>query len=368
MKAAINRVNQAGGICGRQLTIETINDGWNGPQGQADIQAWCQSGKVFALVGEPDSEGLKAALESGSIDRCNLPAVGTDGMLADQYWSPLVWPVAASTVTNMHIIASYAVNQLHAKSFGIIYDTAYHFGAEGANAFGQELRRLGKDIVGFGGSGCSGRTAYCGVSSQSTDYSSQIQAFNSACSPCDVVVLLLEPGPAENWMSGESGNWYVHLEGGEPLFDYQVGENCAGCGQAKMQVWTGYHPAIQPFDAEKAVYTYCQALKAVRPADDCQNEFTEGAYLGAQMFITAAQTLAQQGLPLTRGNLKQVLDQQTFDLGLSQPLHYGGDLPHLANISMAAFSENYSGSFNGWNYDGTGFLPDPAPGQDLPKG
>jgi len=374
IKAAIAQVNQAGGICGRRLTstdgskpIETINDGWDGPTGESDIQAWCQGGNVFALVGEPDSEGLRAALGSGTIDSCRLPVVGTDGMLSDQYWSPWVWPVAASTVTNMHIAADYAVKTLHANTFGIIYDNKYKFGQEGANAFCQQLHRLGKDVAGGcgnGGNTCQG--GFCGIDGDKGDYGNQeIPAFNADCKPCDVVVMLLEPKPAEEWVGGESGSWYVHLMGGEPLFDDQVGGNCPGCGQGKMQVWTGYHAASQPFDSEKAVYTYCQALQAIRPADDCHNEFTEGAYLGTMMFIKAVQTVGDENLPLTRDNLRAALDSQTFDLGLSQPLHYGSSLPHLANTSMAAFSENYSGTFNGWNYDATGFLPDPAPGQEL---
>jgi len=376
MRAAIDQVNQAGGICGRRITsidgshaIETINDGWDGPTGDRYIQSWCQGGSVFALVGEPDSQGLANAIENGDVDHCGIPVVGTDGMLSDQYYDPLVWPVAASTVTNMHIIAKYAVEQLHAKSFGIVYDTYYRFGAEGANAFDQEVRRLtGHGITGDDQkNSCAGSTAFCGINAQAGVTSSEVTALNLGCGPCDVVVLLLEPKPAEDWMSAESGNsgWYNHLLGGEPLFDDQVGENCPGCGDAKLQVWTGYHAASQPFDSEKAVYTYCQALKAVNPSDDCHNEFTEGAYLGAMMFIKAAQTVGAEGLPLTRSNLKDVLDSQTFDLGLSQPLHYGSGLPHLANTSMAAFSENYSGTFNGWNYDATGFVADPAPGSDL---
>ena len=372
MKAAINQANQAGGICGRKITsidgtkpIDTINTDWSGPQGQADIEAWCQGGNVFALVGEPDSEGLSAAIAGGTIDRCGLPVVGSDGMLNDQYYKPWVWPVAASTVSNMHIIAQYAVQTLHANTFGIVYDNHYKFGAEGAKGFCNELHREGKDVKGgCGQTGvCTG--ALCGIDAQSSDYSNQITSFNAACGPCDVVVMLLEPAPMETWMSQEGGSWYGHLFGGEPLFDDQVGQNCAGCGTAKMQVWTGYHPAIQPFDSEPAVYTYCQALKAVRPADDCHNEFTEGAYLGTMLFIEAVKKVGEKGLPLTRENLKQILDTETFKLGLSQDLHYGSSLPHLANTSMAAFSENYSGSFNGWNYDSTGFIPDPSPGQDL---
>jgi hypothetical protein len=32
---------------------------------------------------------------------------------------------------------------------------------------------------------------------------------------------------------------------------------------------------------------------------------------------------------------------------------------------MAAYSDNSSGSFNGWTYASTGFIADPDPGKDF---
>jgi ABC-type branched-subunit amino acid transport system substrate-binding protein len=295
--------------------------------------------------------------------------VGTDGMLASQYNDPWIWPVAASTVTNMHIAAQYSCKQLAAKRVGIVFDSKYKFGAEGAAAFKAQVQRSCGSTLGMGND-CS--TGYCGVSPDATDYSSQGTAFNQACTKaqdnshdkCDVVVMLLEPKPMETWMKYEencSCTWYGTLMGGEPLFDDNLagtcGQNCAG-----MMVWTGYKPDIQPFDAEPPVYTYAHALAQVCPSCDPHNEFTEGAYLGTQLFVAACKKV---GANLTRAALRDVLNSQTFDLGLSQPLHYGTGLPHQANISMAAFSDNASGTFNGWSYRSTGFIADPAPGQDL---
>ncbi|MHB8508318.1 MAG: ABC transporter substrate-binding protein [Candidatus Dormibacteria bacterium] len=369
IKAAINEVNNAGGICGRRVTFESVNSGWNGPTGQADIQNYINAGNVFALVAEPDSEGLGAAIDSKTIDNAGMPVVGSDGMLKNQYHDPWVWPVAASTVSNMHIIAKYAYDH-GARSFGIVFDNQYKFGVEGANAFDAEVARLtGNHIAGNNSNGaCSQR--FCGIPGGNTaGYSGYVNTFDTACSPCDAVVLLLEPSPAEAWMKGEDGQpkWYNSLYGGEPLFDDNVANNCPGCGAAPMKVWTGYHPAIQPFDGEAPVAKYTNSLSAVSPSDDPHNEFTEGAYLGTRMFIAACQALGKAGLPLTRQNLQSELNSDTFDLGLSSaPLSYnGGADPHIANSAMAMFAENYSGTFNGWSYQSTDFVPDPAPGKEL---
>ena len=109
--------------------------------------------------------------------------------------------------------------------------------------------------------------------------------------------------------------------------------------------------------------TYQQSLLNVSPKDDPANEFTEGAYLGTKLFIEACRRV---GPNLTRQALKHVLDTEIFDLGLaSGPLRFGEGGLHLANQGMAAFQDNYAGTFNGWTYLSTGYLADPHPGQDL---
>jgi ABC-type branched-subunit amino acid transport system substrate-binding protein len=366
MRAAIARVNQSGGICGRTIALDSLNDGWDAPTGAADIAKFIGAGNVFALVGEPDSQGLDAAVQAGSIDRAGIPVVGTDGMLASQYTDPWIWPVAASTVTNVHIAAQYAV-QHGAKRVGIVFDDKYKFGKEGASAFKAEVRRLTGGTLGMGDT-C--QTGYCPIAPDATDFSTPVQGFNTACTAqgghdkCDFVVMLLEPQPMETWMKDEqncSCTWYGTLVGGEPLFDDNMAGTCAQqC--ANMMVWTGYRPDIQPFDGQTPVYTFAHDLASVCPSCDPHNEFTEGAYLGTELFIAAAQKV---GSNLTRAELRRVLDSETFDLGLSQPLHYGNGLPHLANTQMAAFRDNAAGTFNGWGYLNTGFIADAHAGSDI---
>jgi len=372
MKAAIATTNRAGGVCGRHIVLDSINDNWDRGPGAQDISGYINSGNVFALVGEPDSEGLDAATQSLMIDRAGIPVVGTDGMLKSQYNDPWIWPVAASTVTNMHIVAQYAVRQLKAARVGIVYDNVYKFGAEGAAAFKSELTRLAPGKLDLGDDCAHG---FCGVSPSVNDYSSPRTDFNNYCSnpqnadgnakaKCDVVVMLLEPQPMQTWMSGEENCncvWFNTMMGGEPLFDEGFAD---GCGQdcASMVVWTGYKPAIEPFDAETPVYTFANALRSECSSCDTHNEFTEGAYLGTELFITACERV---GADLTRAALKTELDTDTFDLGLALPLHYGTGLPHLANSSMVAYRDNAAGTFNGWSYLNTGFVKDPDPGKDL---
>jgi ABC-type branched-subunit amino acid transport system substrate-binding protein len=367
IKAALEESNHVGGVCGRRVALDSVNDNWDRGPGAQDISGYINSGDVFALVGEPDSEGLDAATASGMIDRAGIPVVGTDGMLKSQYSDPWIWPVAASTVTNMHVAAQYAVKTLDAQHVAIVYDSVYKFGKEGAAAFVSELQRLkGGGTLGIDSSKqCAG--GYCGIDPSTDDYSTPIHDLNAYCGGkgCDLVVMLLEPKPMGDWMKGEescSCTWYTTLMGGEPLFDDNFASNTCGQDCAGMIVWSGYKPDIQPFDGETPVATYANALKAVCPSCDPHNEFTEGAYLGTKLFLTACQKV---GANLTRGALRTELDSDVFDLGLSLPLRYGTGLPHQANVSMVAYRDNATGTFNGWSYMNTGYVPDPAPGTDL---
>ncbi|MHB8717266.1 MAG: ABC transporter substrate-binding protein [Candidatus Dormibacteria bacterium] len=392
IQAAINQTNNAGGVCGRYFTrfdnnqhgVYLLNDNWDPNQGCSDINNWIGGSqpKVFALVGEPDSEGLGACIDNGNINNApdpvtggkGIPVVGTDGMLADQYWSPWVFPVAASTVTNMHVLAKYLVAQ-GAKSFGIVYDTGYRFGKEGALAFDNELARLTGNPHPIQGdqnvNQCSGSTAFCGIDDSGQYGNGPVTAFDSACAPCDAVVLLLEPQLAIDWMSAESGNWEKSLYGGEPLFDRTVVNGCGGCNQDKMIVWTGYQPAVDGYtNGGSAPNDYCNALHSINGNDDCSNEFTEGAYIGTLTFIHAVQKLGDLGLPLTRANLQHVLDTNGWSLPLTGvgTLTFSSNLPDTANTAMAAFQDNSSGStFLGWQYLNTGFIGDPNPHEDLPR-
>jgi ABC-type branched-subunit amino acid transport system substrate-binding protein len=365
IQAAINEVNNSGGICGRRVTFQSVNDSWQSSVGENYIKSWIQGHQVFALVAQPDSEGLGAAIDAGIIRDSGMPVVGSDGLRRDQYNDPWVWPVASSSVSNMHIIAEYEKSQGH-TNFGIVFDRQYRFGDEGAKAFAAEVQRVGGTI---GGSTCA--QGYCGIDPNNpASFGNAITDFNGYCkNKCDAVVMLLEPAPMEQWMKqeGSDKSWFKRLYGGEPLFDDKVANNCEGCGNAPMYVWTGYRPAISPFDASPAVAKYASSLHAVQPNDDAHNEFTEGAYIGTKMFLAACQKLGDAHVPLTRENLQAALNTNQFDFGLTpQPLDYGGGaLPHIANSSMALFKENYFGGFSGWGYQNTDFVPDKSRGRDL---
>jgi len=359
--AVKNKVNEQGGICGRKLEIELKDDGWDPGRGSDYIKSLVEDERVFALSVVPSSEGLRVVSESGYLQQKRIPTVGTDGMLKHQYSDPQIWPVAASTVSTMHIAAKHAHDgPLHATKFGIVYEFTYHFGREGADAFNAAVRRLtGTDIAGYtAGNVCQAR--FCGIDATAGDYSTQIQTFNNACKDCDFMVLLLEPTTALKWIQ-QNGLVLAggHTAGPQPLFTADFAQECkARCHG--MWLWTGYVPAIGANLGRPAVAAYRDDIRAADSSADYTNTFVEGAYAGMQLLVEA---IRRAGPNLTRAALSRTLDSLDIDTGLTaSPLAWRPGR-HFANASMQAYSIQYTDRFSGWR-DEQVSLADPWLGQD----
>jgi ABC-type branched-subunit amino acid transport system substrate-binding protein len=355
MIAVLNDVNRSGGICGRQLVLSLVDDGWSPTQGQMYIRNFIAQG-VFALPVVPSSEGLDAAVRGHDIDNAGIPVVGTDGMLYSQYSDPWVWPVATSTISTAHI-AALTAHKAGARTFGIVYDSTYKFGTEGETAFKGAISRLPGATL----------KADVKVPAGNPDYSGEGKQLNDGCgtkgsvSGCDMIFVLLEPSTAETWFSTSGMRLGAMLtEGPQPLFVDTFGQNC-GAPCNNMVVWTSYYPARAPFTSNPAVARYLNAVRSVSASADVDNQFLEGAYDGMLLLV---QALKQVGPDLTRARLRDVLNNMTFDPGLTRPLNWHGT--HFANTAMLGFSIQYSQGFNGFQYQQTDWVQDPWSTMDHP--
>jgi ABC-type branched-subunit amino acid transport system substrate-binding protein len=348
--AVLNKVNHAGGICGRQVTVQYKDDSWDGGQGGRYISGFIGEGKYFGLAVNPSSEGLRSAIESKAIDSAKFPVVGSDGMLRDQYNDPWVWPVATSTSSVMHIMVANAIAR-GAKTFGIVWDKKYRFGQEGRDAFVGELTRAHLT-----------KNSEQGVDGAQGDFSNQAKQFVDDCggtsfSKCDFVAMLLEPAAADSWVEKDGGLGDGSQQPAygigvpQPLFVNSFVHNCGGLCK-KMWAWTSFNPPISPFDSQPAVITYKSDLAAVNSSADANNPHVEGAYVGAKLLVDA---LTKLGAAPTRDGIRQILDNETFDTGLTpspivfKPLGQGGG--HNGSISARAFEDLVQGnSFANWRY------------------
>lgn len=373
MQALVNRVNREGGVCGRLLDLRMVDDGWDRSRGVTFLRSLIADG-VFALAVSPSSEGVDSIIASGELRKDAVPLVGADGMVKSMYGDPWVWPVAASTVSNMHIMVQEAYKRGF-RSFGIVFDKEYHFGVEGAYAYDQTVKRLtGHDIPGYdsGLDKCQG--TFCGIRAGQPSYP-EVSTFNSACDQahpggpfpshaesCDLIALLLEPKTALTWLANGGLNpGFGRVHGPQPLFNTDFAKSC-GQDCTEMVAWTSYNPPLAPFANDPAVRDYVNAVRRVSPSLDVSNSFTEGAYLGLEALVGALRLL---GTNVTRAGLRDVLNTRTFDLGLSPPLRWATGDRHLGSGMMQSYQFQYSGNtFTGFQLQ-QGYVRDRYLGLDL---
>jgi ABC-type branched-subunit amino acid transport system substrate-binding protein len=348
MEAVVRSVNRAGGVCGRLLNVVYKDDGWDAQRGGQYIRNFIDDG-VFAIAVGASSEGIGAVIETDDLSKSKTPVVGTDGLEISQYRQgnaaqPWVWPVATATVSSARIMANEAYNR-GARRFGVVYDKTYKFGDEGASAFKAEVARLqGAQPL---GSACD--SGYCGIQVGKNSYSGEAAQFYGKA--YDFVALFLEPETALTWMrdpntvAANNDRIKQGYGAAQPLFTDKFGSDCgAKCDQ--MQVWTGFKPFIERFEADPAVRAYVDAMKSVKPNIDYYNQFSQGAYIGMQLLV---QALRQAGPGLTRDRLRAVLNSTTLKTGLSiqDALAYKADT-RFANTTMQGYVMQHKGSWNRW--------------------
>ena len=349
MDAVVSKVNAAGGICGRKLVIQYVDDAWDAQKGAQYLRNFIQQG-IFAIPVGPSSEGLRVVIDSGDIDRAQLPVVGTDGMLQNQYVTssggaqPWVWPVAAATVSSARIMVQEAYKR-GARDFSIVFDKNYRFGVEAAEAFNAEVRRLtGKTVPGYN-SQYTCQEQFCGIIGGETSYPGDVATFEEG----DFVALFVEPDTGLAWMNDPNTKRPADVKYGygaaQPLFTREFAENCKSkCDQ--MRVWTGFKPPIEGYANDPAVKQYVADLKRNKPDADEYNAFTEGGYVGMLLLVDALKLV---GPDLTRERLKVALDHISLRSGLTLQ----DKLPftpstRFANTTMQAFTIQYKGTFGGW--------------------
>lgn len=353
IKAVFDKVNKAGGICGRRLVLKVDNDSFDKSRGQQIIRNYIE-GDYFALPVVPSAEGLGAAIESGEIAKAGIPVVGTDGMRKEQYGNAWVWPVAAATTTSMRVMAKYAAETKGAGSFAIVYDSKYKFGIEGFEAFKKQIEAMGKTFV-----------HAQALDPAQPSYATEANEFNGKCGggKCDMVALLLLPDTAKKWMSRQPEMGKLYTAGAQTLFTDRFAQDCvqaAGNRCHGLAVWTGYNPPIGAAASKPGVAGYVNDVRALNPSIDVTNQFLQGSYVGASVFVEA---LKKVGPNLTRENLKAVMDSMTYQSDLCSALTWKAG-NHRANIRAQSFSMAVSqGAFNNWRND-SGFLADPNPGAD----
>lgn len=338
VKAVVDRVNRAGGICGRMLHLR-----------YADKPSPTTS--AFAVVGP--ALGAKVA----ELDAAGVPIVGGTGLVEAQYASGWAWPVGPSMAGVARSIAEHAW-EAGARTFGLVYEND-GAGVEGAKAFRTHARALGATLK-----------ADVGLTPGRPGYGSEAQIFNNNCGadPCDAVAMLLRPHTANTYINSQQevggrkrGFGRLVTSAAPTMLHERVARDC-GKHCDGLLVWTGFLPPIGEHAGDEDVARYVDDVKSVDPGIDINNPYLQSSWLGTELFV---QALRDVGGNLNRARLQKALDDLVFRSGLVTDLRWGPLVPsqRVANTAVRAFRVvTASGAFVGFQDAGTGWQRDPHPG------
>ena len=321
VKAVVDAVNRAGGICGRLLDVRMLDE----PSGPS---RWPRFDGTFAELVGPLQSGFDAHIADGTVDRAGVPVVGTDGLTALQFRSRWVWPVGTPAASMARIAIDHAYRSLGARTFALVYDSRHEFStAESvvrsyvATLTGASLRAV-----------------------QRVDESSAQLGRDCAGGACDVVVLAMDSNAARSWLDGNAVRG--RLQTAALRFVPGRTGNCALACSTVVDVWAGYTPPVEPFVSDPDVARYNDEVGDVNP-------LVEGAYVGARVLVEALQRV---GPTVTRERLRDVLDSMRYESDIVGRLAWGPEqrVGH-ASARLLRIGEAVEDG-------GTGWVRDPTPG------
>lgn len=333
--AALDAVNAAGGVCGRELRLAAYDDGDDAQRGRTYIQNLIAAEETFALVGMPSPYGLKAAIEAGDIDAAGIPVVGTSGRTAAEFASPWVWPVGPSGAAYGRIMAKHAYAE-GSRRMAVVWLNLVDF-AEIKDGAVQKISQMGATLG-----------ASRAVSLSESDFSAVIYDVRSQCESnggdCDAMLLVLDSvGAVKFFQAAERlGAGFGRVELAPTAVAKATGTNSHP--PDPVAGWTGFTPPR----SNAAANRYESELLSRYPYTDPFHPYTEAAYVGTLVF---AHALGRVGVNATRDALRAVLDSESFDLDLTAaPLTWSAG--RHANRSAQAMEFVYVPVFAGFRPSG----------------
>ena len=148
VKLAIEEINAAGGIMGRQVELRIEDNASNNPTTVLAYTKLTESG-VVAVIGPLRSTQVQAA--SPTIAKAKIPAMigGSDPSLT-RVNNPWIFRVRPNDLYSSRVMAEFGIKELKKKKWAIIHSTDT-FGTGGKNALVDALKAQGIEPVMIGG-------------------------------------------------------------------------------------------------------------------------------------------------------------------------------------------------------------------------
>ena len=144
-RLAIDEINAAGGVMGRQIELIVEDNASTNPGTVLAYSKLVGQGNIAAVIGPLRSTQVQAA--SPTIAAAKVPAFigGSDPSLT-RVNNPWIFRIRPNDLFSSKVMAEYAVKVLKGKKIAIIHSTDT-FGAGGKNALVEALKALGVEPV-----------------------------------------------------------------------------------------------------------------------------------------------------------------------------------------------------------------------------
>jgi branched-chain amino acid transport system substrate-binding protein len=141
IKLALDEINKAGGVLGRQLELRIEDNGSTNPGTVLAFSKLTSEGGLAAIIGPIRSTQIQAA--SPTIAKAGVPTMigGTDTSLTHVN-NPWVFRARPNDSYSSRVIADFGVNTLKLKKWAIVHSTDA-FGSGGMKALIEALKALG---------------------------------------------------------------------------------------------------------------------------------------------------------------------------------------------------------------------------------
>lgn len=145
-KAYFDYVNAHGGVYGRKLKLDILDDGYDPARTKANVQNLVSNKGVFSLVdvlGTANNLAVRPFVDSHKIPLV-YPATGSNLMAhpLDKY----TFAIQVTYTVEGKVLTDYATKQLHAKRIGVFYQND-DFGKEGLAAIQARAEKDGASVV-----------------------------------------------------------------------------------------------------------------------------------------------------------------------------------------------------------------------------
>jgi branched-chain amino acid transport system substrate-binding protein len=143
MQLAVDEVNAAGGVNGRQVKLLINDDAGQPTQGASLAAKECANTDILAVIGHWNSSVTLAAVPI--YDRCKLPSINDDTTVKLSGISPYSFRVFATGEVEGALLAQFAWTKGYRQT-AVVYDTN-DYGITLSDAYSKAFKALGGKIV-----------------------------------------------------------------------------------------------------------------------------------------------------------------------------------------------------------------------------